>query len=433
MTRDASTDSLIAHSEKTTWQESFKSCQEGFGGSAFFKHCQPSTCNASNAIGKIVNISTNKVEYWINGFVQRSPVVVYEGCYYKYIPSIAVDTHFLLSDNSVFACSYKCQVQKGDYIFLNETCLCVLNENNQTLRISDTRTSPSKCKTVCPGSSTDLCGGIGTINFTLFSGYMIKSVEKTTNPFIGTTCGRTGQPNYDYCHKKRLAVCANPNGTGNDSCRKEKEVYWIGSYSSEGITWENDKELNTESLAYCLRLEVWRNQSRMKVGDCSGKLQPLCVLKDASNNHDSKNDILFGSVGAILGVLLIVAIVILLILRHKSKISKTPQRQHEYYSEPNLPPTAKERHPLENVTEDDVYNHLGETEETFDSKPSSSVYDVFGHTDVEYDVSMASNRRHENIGDMYDSSRVVDVYDTTHDQNIKIRPESQTYNIVSTQ
>lgn len=116
----------------------------------------------------------------------------------------------------------------------------------------------------------------------------------------------------------------------------------------------------------------------------------------------------------------------------KTNIVKTPKKQHEYYSEPNLLPTSEERHPLEYVTEDGVYNHLGDTEENFDSKPSSSVYDVFGHTDVEYDISMASHKRIENIGDMYDSSRGVAVYDTTHDQNINNRPESQIYNIIST-
>ncbi|CAG2256676.1 unnamed protein product [Mytilus edulis] len=386
--------SLIAHSKKTTWLKSFESCKDGFGGSAFFKYCQPSTCNASNAIGKIANRSSNKIEkYWINGFVQRSPIVVYEGCYYKYNKLIAEDKLFKLSDNSVFSCSYTCQVQKGDYIFLNnETCLCVPKEKYRNLTMSETRTTPSKF------------------------GYVIQSVEKTTNPFIGTTCGRTGKPNYDYCHKRDWRCVQT----------QMEQTFRILQSSIP------DTKLNVETLDYCLRLEVWQNIAKLKVGDCNENLQPLCVLKDAANDHDSKYDILFGSVGAILGVLLIVAIVILLIQRHKKILLKTPKKAHEYYSEPNLLPTSEERHPLEYVTEDGVYNHLGDTEENFDSKPSSSVYDVFGHTDVEYDISMSSHKRIENIGDMYDSSRGVAVYDTTHDQNINNRPESQIYNIIST-
>ncbi|VDI23482.1 Hypothetical predicted protein [Mytilus galloprovincialis] len=222
-TRDASTDSLIAHSEKTTWLDSFESCKDGFGGSAIFEYCQPSTCKASNAIGKIANISSNKVEYWINGFVQRSPVVVYEGCYY--IKSAAVSKihsdrgRFNLSDNSVFSCSYKCPgLTEGDFIFLNnKECLCVPITSYETIS-GDPRISPAECDNVCPGSSTDICGGQRTTNFTLFSGYMyVKKTEaKQFKKSIGKTCGtnNTGKLIFDFCQKPRQGVCVDVNESG---------------------------------------------------------------------------------------------------------------------------------------------------------------------------------------------------------------------------
>lgn len=95
-----------------------------------------------------------------------------------------------------------------------------------------------------------------------------------------------------------------------------------------------------------------------------------------------------------------------------------------------MPSTSEERHSLVNVTEEGVYNHLGDTQEKFTTKSSGPVYDVFGHVDIVYDVSITNNRYQENIGDLYDSSRAVEVYDTTYGREIKT--ESDTYNIVST-
>ncbi|CAC5394409.1 unnamed protein product [Mytilus coruscus] len=530
MIRDSSTDSLIAHSEKTTWPKSFKYCKEGFGGSAIFKHCQPSTCNASNGIGKIANISTNKVEYWINGFVQRSPVVVYEGCYY--IKTAAVTkTHrgqFNLSDNSVFSCSHRCpSLTQGSFIFMNVSlrnwwvkvhgykdefhnyaksmikclictllvlsidmdtsidlklgsslgqigiqldpeikmdfqyildveCLCVPYKKYTTITRSS-RLPVSNCKNVCPGNKEDFCGGERTSNYTLFSGYMIQAADKTNDQFkndIGKTCGttRNGKLVYNFCYKENKAVCADANETdlnctsseyswfdsqiacinedkvlsstkGTHACTKDG--YWNGYHSAEVITWENFNEQSNPEL--CLRVEVWGTLYKLKAGNCSDKLQPICVLKDEASNT---NDILYGSVGGIIGLLVVFAIIVIVaILRQKSKKSKISQRRADYYSEPTVPPTSKEKHSLINVTEEGVYNHLGDTQEKFASKTSSPVYDVFGHADVEYDVSMTNNKRHENIGDLYDFSRDVDVYDATNHHEI----ESDTYNIVSTQ
>ncbi|XP_052068976.1 uncharacterized protein LOC127708172 isoform X1 [Mytilus californianus] len=463
MTRDASTDSLIAHSEKTTWLESFKSCKEGFGGSAIFKHCQPSTCNTSNAIDKIANILTNKVEYWINGIVQRSPVVVYEGCYY--IKTAAVNkTHrgqFNMSDNSVFSCSHKCpSLTPGSFIFMNNVeCLCVPYKKYTTITRSS-QLPVSNCKNVCPGNNEDFCGGERTSNFTLFSAYMIQAADKTNDQFkndIGKTCGTTRNGNlvYNFCYKENKAVCADVNETDLNctsceyswfdsqiACINEDKVlsstigthacttdgYWNGYHSAEVITWENFNKKSNPEL--CLRIEVWGTVYKLKAGNCTDKLQPICVLKDEASNT---NDILYGSVGGILGLLVVFAIIVIVaILRHKSKIPKTSQKRPGYYSEPTVPTTSKETHSLVNVTEEGVYNHLGDTHEKFASKTSSPVYDVFGHADVEYDVSITNDRRQENIGNLYDSSRAVDVYDTTHDQEIKKRPESDTYNIVST-
>ncbi|XP_071131016.1 uncharacterized protein [Mytilus edulis] len=469
-TRDASTDSLIAHSKRTTWLESFESCRDGFGGSAIFEHCQPSTCNASNAIGKIANISSNKDEYWINGFVQRSPVVVYEGCYYIQTATVnKIDRgQFSLSENSVFSCSHRCpSLTQGSFIFMNNVdCLCVPKEKYTTINKSS-RLSVKHCKNVCPGNKKDFCGGKRTSNVTFFSGYMIQVADQSSDQFkndIGRTCGttRNGKLIYDFCYKRNKAVCADINAINETescigseyswfdsqmACINEDRVLsstigthtctndsvWNGKHSAEVITWGNFNELSNPEL--CLRVEVWgttKIQYRLKAGDCSEKLQPICVLKDEASNTRTY-DILYGSIGGIVGFLAVLAIVVIVvILRYKSKISKTLQKRPGYYSEPTVPNFPKETHSLVNVTEEGVYNHLGDTHEKFTTKSSGPVYDVFGNVDVLYDVSITNNRNQENIGDLYDSSRAVEVYDTIHGREIKTRSESDTYNIVST-
>ncbi|XP_063447256.1 uncharacterized protein LOC134726772 [Mytilus trossulus] len=219
--------------------------------------------------------------------------------------------------------------------------------------------------------------------------------------------------------------------SGTHTCTKDS--VWNGNYSAEVITWENFLELTNPEL--CLRVEVWgkkKIQYRLKAGDCSEKLQPICVLKDETSNTLTY-DILYGSIGGIVGFLVVLSIfVIVVIVRQKSKISKTLQKRPGYYSEPTAPSFPEETHSLVNVTDEGVYNHLGDTHEKFTTNSSGPVYDVFGHVDVLYDVSITNYRNQENIGDLYDSSRAVEVYDTTQGQEIETRPESDAYNIVST-
>lgn len=63
------------------------------------------------------------------------------GCYYKYNQLIADDKLFKLSDNSVFSCSYTCQVQKGDYIFLN------VSQRNWQVRRMEKKINHDLCMT----------------------------------------------------------------------------------------------------------------------------------------------------------------------------------------------------------------------------------------------------------------------------------------------
>ncbi|CAG2201646.1 unnamed protein product [Mytilus edulis] len=414
-------DSLIAHSKKTTWLESFESCKDGFGGSAIFEHCQPSTCNASNGIGKIANISSNKDEYWINGFVQRSPVVVYDGCYYIQTATVSKihRGQFSLSENSVFSCSHRCHsLTQGSFIFMNNVeCLCVPKMKYTTIN-RNSRLSIKKCKNVCPGNKEDFCGGNRTSDFTLFSGYMIQAADSDQfKNDIGKTCGttRNGKLIYDFCYKRNKAVCTDIN-TSNETVLESctgSEYSW---FDSQMACINQDRVLSSIiGTNPCTENSVWNGNHSAEV--------------ITWENYD----ILYGSIGGIVGFLAVLAIVVIVvILRHKSKISKTLQKRPGYYSEPTVPNFPKETHSLVNVTKEGVYNHLGDTHEKFTTKSSGPVYDVFGHVDVLYDVSITNNRNQENIGDLYDSSRAVEVYDTIHGREIKTRSESDTYNIVST-
>ena len=70
---------LIAREGYSTWKDAFKTCDGNFGGSEVFQHCQPQFCDASKAKDQIYNIGLGNQQYWINGYVLRSPLLTQKG------------------------------------------------------------------------------------------------------------------------------------------------------------------------------------------------------------------------------------------------------------------------------------------------------------------------------------------------------------------
>jgi hypothetical protein len=61
------------------WKDASEQCGTQFVGPELFGNCQPETCNASHAANKIENLGIGRQQFWINGYVLRSPLMVYKG------------------------------------------------------------------------------------------------------------------------------------------------------------------------------------------------------------------------------------------------------------------------------------------------------------------------------------------------------------------
>ena len=61
------------------WKDALEQCGTQFVGPELFGNCQPETCNASHAANKIENLGIGRQQFWINGYVLRSPLMVYKG------------------------------------------------------------------------------------------------------------------------------------------------------------------------------------------------------------------------------------------------------------------------------------------------------------------------------------------------------------------
>lgn len=61
------------------WNEASQQCGSKFVGPELFRNCQPETCDASDAANNIENLGIGLQQFWINGYVLRSPVMVYKG------------------------------------------------------------------------------------------------------------------------------------------------------------------------------------------------------------------------------------------------------------------------------------------------------------------------------------------------------------------
>lgn len=75
---------LVDTGHVSKWKDAFVFCKDQTLWKQLLNDCQPETCNASAVADKIINKSNlGREQYWIYGYVLRSPVIVNKGIYFK--------------------------------------------------------------------------------------------------------------------------------------------------------------------------------------------------------------------------------------------------------------------------------------------------------------------------------------------------------------
>ena len=70
---------IRAADKEIKWKDASEQCGTQFVGPELFGNCQPETCDASHAANKSENLGLGRQQFWINGYVLRSPLMVYKG------------------------------------------------------------------------------------------------------------------------------------------------------------------------------------------------------------------------------------------------------------------------------------------------------------------------------------------------------------------
>ncbi|VDI52293.1 Hypothetical predicted protein [Mytilus galloprovincialis] len=121
--------SLEVNGAQSEWKKSFDSCSDPTYWHQIFNDCQPGSCNVSSVADKIINAQRfGRQQYWIYGYVLRSPVIVNIGCY-SLNSSVKNAFHrgmFLSEHNSALECSRACPKASTEYIFLRNIYLVTL-------------------------------------------------------------------------------------------------------------------------------------------------------------------------------------------------------------------------------------------------------------------------------------------------------------------
>lgn len=75
---------LVENDHLSNWKDAFVFCKDQTLWKQLFNDCQPETCNAPAVADNIMNkLNLGRQQYWIHGYVLRSPVIVNIGIDYK--------------------------------------------------------------------------------------------------------------------------------------------------------------------------------------------------------------------------------------------------------------------------------------------------------------------------------------------------------------
>ncbi|XP_052068157.1 uncharacterized protein LOC127707601 isoform X2 [Mytilus californianus] len=532
---------LVANDRQLQWTEAFGSCDDPTYWHQIFNDCQPESCNVSSVADTIINKPRfGSQQYWIYGYVLRSPVIVNIGCY-SLNASVKNDFNrgvFSFEYNSAFECLMACPDKSVDFIFLRgRECLCIPEKKfNKQLYKLLLQENTGTCNQSCAGNSEDLCGGASVVNGNdLYSVFKVIT-RRISATKVGNTCAQLEfddkmQHRFSYttCSSKRMYICERynmsdqsykdkcPNETASwyaaqqncqemglqlrtytttsfsSLCSQSEQMFWIGNHVAEKIVWAND---SLPKDALCMKLVISATGSSFETENCRNQLHSLCYAQEQTSSGkndeayitsvstqakgstgsttygssintksdlDEENTNIFGlptlrspmnaksdednttnivpivagSVGGFVAILIVVIIVLIVKRRTKSNnkhvITTVDQGQPETYSEPIKNTILEESRKLVNVTEEGIYNHLGDSENMIEMKPQdSSIYDVTG--DDEYHVFTASGKQQKfkDDDDLYDHGASSDVYNTLNDTVTTNRPESDTYNVINT-
>ncbi|CAC5399314.1 unnamed protein product [Mytilus coruscus] len=486
---------LVENDRQLAWTEAFSSCDDPTYWHQIFKDCQPKSCNATSVADTIINAPRPGMhQYWIYGYVLRSPVIINIGCY-SLKASVKNEFHrgiFSFEHNSAFECSMACPDDSVKYIFLRgRECLCIPKKRyddqlfNNVLLQENTGT----CNQSCAGNSGDLCGCASVVD-----GKLLYSVfQVITSKFYKETCPNGTASWYaaqQNCQEQGLQLQSYTTPSFSSECVRNQQTFWIGNHVGEKIIWANNS-LPKDPL--CLKLVITKSGSTFETENCSRPLYSLCYkqqhtssgkndetyttkstqfysstgrttlrspVNTESDSDEDKTDfipIVAGNIGGFLAIVIVVIIVFIIKRRlhyisnrkksnHKHVNTTVDQRQPETYSEPienTVPEESRklvientileESRKLVNVTEEGIYNHLGDSEKMIEMKPQdSSIYDITGDDEYHMFTGSGKQQKFKDNDDLYDHGASSDVYNTLNDTVTTNKPESDTYNVINT-
>ncbi|XP_063446709.1 uncharacterized protein LOC134726238 [Mytilus trossulus] len=324
---------LVPDDHPLAWTEAFSSCNDPIYWHQIFNDCQPESCNASSVADITINApSLGKQQYWIYGYVLRSPVLANIGCYSlnTSVKNAFQRGFFILEHNSAFECSMACPDNSLEYILLRgRECLCIpMNKfNNQLNKLMEESTGT--CNQSCAGNTGDLCGGASVVDEKLlYSAYLVITRKKFSTNKVGDTCAvlhsndlRQHRFSYTTCNSNHVYICERynksdhsykdkcPNGTASwyiankkckeqdsrlrsytstsfsSSCSRREETFWIENHVAERIVWAND---SLPKDALCLKLVITESGSHFETESCSISLHSLCYKRQHTSSE--KND-----------------------------------------------------------------------------------------------------------------------------------------------
>ncbi|CAC5390154.1 unnamed protein product [Mytilus coruscus] len=232
---------LVVNTHRSTWKDAFVFCNDQTNWHQIFNDCQPASCNASSIADKIINKSKLRTQqYWIFGYVLRSPLIVNIGCF-SLNASLKNSFHrgsFLFEQNSAAECSRACPDKTVNHIFMRESeCLCIPEHKFREQQYKEENTGA--CKNPCDGNNRDLCGSATSSDGEeLYSVYEVVSNQTYKEKCPNETA--TWYTAKQKCKEQDSQLRSYTSFSFSSMCvRRREQMFWIGNHIAERIVWAN--------------------------------------------------------------------------------------------------------------------------------------------------------------------------------------------------